>query len=937
MVSPPSTPSRRPLHERSGSDTNRSSVRLVPQSPPRLYTGREDIYSRTPLPTLASHVLSPVHSRVERQGSALDESQDDVSGRQPSLKSPPSTPSLRPYSSQTVRSPAGESSSKPRPAPKKLKHVTVRPDKTFSVLDILSSEKSRQATENSQKPAVAESSKDTHALKSPLRSPVPRISQLFEAAPTSPQPASRSSSRVNSLVDSPYNYEIFGGLRQVPKTPEQKKYLDPDYFSSADNTEAFPETTDESRTSRSLTAQSSFLSDTSTASENTNYKVYESATPSVSGTVVHYSPNASSGSRSVATKPSFISGSSTASENANYRTYGENTPPRAVPTHDSSSPETATPEPDDPAFDVTPVSSANETPSRSPIEESSSAPSIADSGNFRVFGSSSPAVSPQPSLPASADGSSGTQGENTDLPSTSYVAIRAPRPSNIPGKYSQESLVPPVLSKKSNDKLGYYKSRSRETLRSPALNPPSTVVNQQASRAVVQRPSLVNLPNPKKFTIPGSWADQALSLPRPVMQASPHQWSSQLSTVLSESDAPSHRGSHEWADSRNSRDSRRSRGSRTGRSSSRPALSIGSSLQEQDEDPLESLEPPQLAHLRQRDGTVSTIRMVEDDDEYQDQVSEMPDLRSHTSRSRLSSSFSSQFSGMSIDSRSRTNSLRSRTNSLRSIASSRANSLHAHSILASSLPTWAKVYYGSGERKYLAAPGSSTEGTDSRPASSYRSGSPNTDHFPLSIYSPRRRPRHVNGTDQRASTGSLDIAPSPAVGDHGVARYYRIKKQTSSLWSPHLRIDRRAVSQSIWVAPDMEYGREGKLGRRNTQIILFIVGFIFPFAWMIASFLPLPPNPRSAQTQSDSDLDVESDAATPKFKPAEEATFESAKWWRTLNRYMSLLGLLIIGAVVSSSTALQLVDIQLMCSRSRSSSSAFDRVGLDSSMHAPYA
>lgn len=34
------------------------------------------------------------------------------------------------------------------------------------------------------------------------------------------------------------------------------------------------------------------------------------------------------------------------------------------------------------------------------------------------------------------------------------------------------------------------------------------------------------------------------------------------------------------------------------------------------------------------------------------------------------------------------------------------------------------------------------------------------------------------------------------------------------------------------------------------------------------------------------------------FGPMDEARYESAKWWRRLNRYMSFVGLLVIVAVV---------------------------------------
>jgi hypothetical protein len=73
---------------------------------------------------------------------------------------------------------------------------------------------------------------------------------------------------------------------------------------------------------------------------------------------------------------------------------------------------------------------------------------------------------------------------------------------------------------------------------------------------------------------------------------------------------------------------------------------------------------------------------------------------------------------------------------------------------------------------------------------------------------------------------------------------------------------------------------------------------------MIAAFLPLPSSymlnmrERDNSTSNlDSSNDVSNDYAR-QFGPMDEARYESAKWWRRLNRWMSFLGLLIVAAVV---------------------------------------
>jgi hypothetical protein len=77
-------------------------------------------------------------------------------------------------------------------------------------------------------------------------------------------------------------------------------------------------------------------------------------------------------------------------------------------------------------------------------------------------------------------------------------------------------------------------------------------------------------------------------------------------------------------------------------------------------------------------------------------------------------------------------------------------------------------------------------------------------------------------------------------------------------------------------------------------------------AWMIAALLPLPKNPMlQMQERDDSTSNLDSSNDLPndyarQFGPMDEARYESAKWWRRLNRFMSLAGILIIIAIVSN-------------------------------------
>jgi hypothetical protein len=89
--------------------------------------------------------------------------------------------------------------------------------------------------------------------------------------------------------------------------------------------------------------------------------------------------------------------------------------------------------------------------------------------------------------------------------------------------------------------------------------------------------------------------------------------------------------------------------------------------------------------------------------------------------------------------------------------------------------------------------------------------------------------------------------------------------------------------------------------RRNAQICLFALGFIFPFAWFIAAVLPLPPKPRLSSKEPEkrlSRLEIERDLEKA-LGVSGEARYENARWWRKLNRGMSVLGVLILAAIIA--------------------------------------
>ena len=168
----------------------------------------------------------------------------------------------------------------------------------------------------------------------------------------------------------------------------------------------------------------------------------------------------------------------------------------------------------------------------------------------------------------------------------------------------------------------------------------------------------------------------------------------------------------------------------------------------------------------------------------------------------------------------------------------------------------------------------------------------------------RPRTRNNRETQRRPQRDSLAIEPvGPEVLDLTEARNPS-RRRMSLNWSPHLWHDRMSLGRrrTIFHAPSVDEQAEGKLpNKRNAQILLFVLGFIFTPGWFIASFLPLPPRPNipslkgkdsPGRTQIIEDFEKH-------LGPIDEARYENARWWRNINRIMSLFGIVIVVAVVS--------------------------------------
>jgi hypothetical protein len=147
----------------------------------------------------------------------------------------------------------------------------------------------------------------------------------------------------------------------------------------------------------------------------------------------------------------------------------------------------------------------------------------------------------------------------------------------------------------------------------------------------------------------------------------------------------------------------------------------------------------------------------------------------------------------------------------------------------------------------------------------------------------------------------------------------------SSIFSAHLQRDKRPSrpSQFFLQPASAVWSADGTLltSRRKRLIFMFALGFIFPFgrsewewlsqlhlvlllthtAWMIGAFLPLPPDPSTAIAANEEEV-VGYDRAKALVREkyiTDEVRYESARWWRTLNRGMAVVGTVLMIVIVS--------------------------------------
>lgn len=187
---------------------------------------------------------------------------------------------------------------------------------------------------------------------------------------------------------------------------------------------------------------------------------------------------------------------------------------------------------------------------------------------------------------------------------------------------------------------------------------------------------------------------------------------------------------------------------------------------------------------------------------------------------------------------------------------------------------------------------------------------------------PQRVPRHkpLRKYSKQNQWGEMEF-PRPMTKD-------RLSDFNGTLASqPHLAPSKR-ISQnrlSFWQAPSFTESLDTLIRSRcNRQVLLFTLGFVLPLFWMLGAVLPLPKKPvddselEKAGVLPGSEEDVahammRHEAGDAEQRWREDRVYRKAKWWRMLNRIMSVIGILVIAAVVRVPTVPLLIYALLIC------------------------
>jgi hypothetical protein len=323
---------------------------------------------------------------------------------------------------------------------------------------------------------------------------------------------------------------------------------------------------------------------------------------------------------------------------------------------------------------------------------------------------------------------------------------------------------------------------------------------------------------------------------------------------------------------------------------------------------------PQAVFVRDRNATSSTTSIIPEADrrEATDMISDLRRPYLHNK----ASGFLSVLSGSS------------RSNSMRSIVLRRPNSSGSLNSTVR-FPGWARRYYSRGpsDSFYSLRPETSCSNMSqaSRPSTAITASVQQSSH---SLFRPRTRagknpreshllpgigPLVSNPSQPRLSSLPLDPADprSHWAGAEQAAIQSELRNRNAvgsrfGEWSPHLHPDHRASGRNRWLAPSVDENGAPIFTWRDAHMLGFMLGFIFPISWFVAAFLPLPPKPATKEIMDDPEaggptLQEQLDRRT---AISEEIRYTNLRWWRNLNRFMCVVGLVVIAIIVSYCHAL---------------------------------
>ncbi|KAI5813236.1 hypothetical protein BZA77DRAFT_128732 [Pyronema omphalodes] len=110
----------------------------------------------------------------------------------------------------------------------------------------------------------------------------------------------------------------------------------------------------------------------------------------------------------------------------------------------------------------------------------------------------------------------------------------------------------------------------------------------------------------------------------------------------------------------------------------------------------------------------------------------------------------------------------------------------------------------------------------------------------------------------------------------------------------------QADSTTLYSLPHLDRFPTHRLETFDRQILLFCFGFIMPLCWFIAAVLPLPPTlPAWAADAEERGYGFVVAKEQRIREQGYERRWENARWWRRVNRGMSLIGIGVVIAVIT--------------------------------------